>query len=99
MKSMRPLLFLCVVSASGLFASDYIWIEAENPTHNPLNAQSTAPDHAQYLSEGKWLSLTIGEGDVTKKLPAEGGLLGYDFDVKKAGSYYVWDRIGMQSIR
>jgi beta-galactosidase len=37
--------------------------------------------------------------DVAKKLPKEGALLGYQFQVSSAGNYEVWSRIGWEGIR
>jgi hypothetical protein len=93
-------LFLCVIATGMLAAADCIWIEGEAPSQNPLNAPGDGGvEHPQYLSEGKWLKLFIAENEVAKKVPAEGALVGYDFEVKTAGKYEVWNRFGWESIR
>ena len=38
-----------------------------------------------------------GQQDMAKKLPKEGALLGYQFQVSAAGNYEVWSRIGMRA--
>jgi len=84
---------------SVLPAADYIWIEGETPTQNPLHLEAAGVERSQYLSDSKWLKLMIGENEVGRKVPAEGALVGYEFDAPKAGAYQIWGRIGMQSIR
>ena len=54
---------------------------------------------AELLSGGKWLLLQMEQQDVAKKLPNQGALLGYQFQVASAGNYEVWSRIGWEGIR
>ena len=55
--------------------------------------------HVEYLSGGKWLFANIEAKDVEAKIPADGALLSYDFEVKTAGDYEVWARVGHEFVR
>jgi beta-galactosidase len=82
-------------------ADDAIWIEGEQPSGGKVEAPSTvnAPERADYLSGGKWLTISVPEKDVEQVIP-EGGLqVAWDFQAAKDGHYQVWERYGMESIR
>src|ERR1035437_7867848 len=98
MRTLLATLFMILGCGYGMGA-EYVWIEGEAPSQNPLNAPSAGVERSQYLSEGKWLFLNIPAKEVAQKVPAEGALVGYAFEVKKAGKYEVWNRIGMESQR
>jgi beta-galactosidase len=95
------LLLLCLgalVRAADGAAGDAIWIEGEAPDGG-VKAPWTvgAPDHADYLSDGKWLSLMVGSDD--KAVADEGASAAWVFKAAKAGHMQVWERYGFESIR
>ena len=100
MKIMR---FLAILLAgfvtSQVSAGEYLWLEGEAPSANPLHATVATPERNALLSGGKWINLSIPANEVPQKVPPEGALLGYDFDVKTAGHYEIWNRLGMNAIR
>ena len=80
-------------------AADYIWLEAENPTRENVTTTPADAPNPQFISGGKWLNYTVGEGDVQKTVPKEGALFSYDFTANTAGAYEVWMRQGFISLR
>ena len=93
---------LCMMwglAARAVSGAEYLWLEGESPSQNPLHATVATVDRSSFLSGGQWLCLNVPGNEVAQKVPPEGALLGYAFDVTTAGSYEVWNRIGMNSIR
>lgn len=79
-------------------APDFVWIEGESAkTSHKVNIAGWG--RPQFLSEGKWLHLSVDQGNVEKEVPEEGILLQYDFTVLKVGRYEVWNRIGFEFAR
>ena len=98
---LRVIFLVCAVLActAAIQAAEYIWFEGEAPSQNPLNAPSQAAKKSEYLSEGKWLNLSIPAGEVAKSVPEEGAMIGYTFKVNKTGKYEIWNRVGNESAR
>ena len=91
---------LGLVVASHAPAADYLWIEAEQPTSKNFDAAKPAGvEKGQFLSEARWLSVNIPPENVEKDCPKDGVLLGYDFEAPSAGTYEIWNRIGMEFVR
>lgn len=80
-------------------AADFVWIEGEAPSSTSLKFKAEGAAHEDWLSGGRWLMASIEAGNVEKDVPANGGLLAYQFEVEKAGTYQVWDRIGFEFVR
>ena len=80
-------------------ADAYVWIEAEKPTRAGIEGKAAGWGNKQFLSEETWYQVSLSPEEAAKRLPKEGALLEYDFDVKKAGPYEVWNRIGMEFVR
>ena len=80
-------------------ADAYVWIEAEKPTRAGIEGKAAGWGSKQFLSEETWYQVSLSPEEAAKRLPKEGALLEYDFDVKKAGPYEVWNRIGMEFVR
>jgi hypothetical protein len=93
-------LFLATACLAGTQESgtDFIWLEGESAsTSFPANVAGWGKP--QFLSEGKWLHISVEEGDVEKKVPNDGIVLQYDFTLSQSGSYEIWNRIGFEFAR
>ena len=78
---------------------DFVWLEGEQPTTKNVEVKAEAFGRTELLAGGRWLRLQVDQQDVAKKLPAEGALLGYQFQVSAAGNYEVWSRVGYEGVR
>ena len=77
-----------------------LWIEGEKPDAANFEFQKTGFGEKSVLSGGLWLQKSVdGKENVLKALPTEGGVLTYNLDVKEAGDYEVWARIGFEKSR
>jgi len=91
---------LCGWILAGAAASqDFVWLEGEKPTATNLQPNLSGWGHKEFLSEEKWLHVSLDAGKVEKELPAEGGLLEYAFTAPKDASYEVWMRVGLEFVR
>ena len=98
-----------VVSSVVCPAADFAWIEGEKPTSLPVIAPSENPEdkgyefkgwgNSQFMSEGKVLNISISEKENAKRLGKDGAVFGYEFDLKSAGNYQIWGRIGYEWVR
>lgn len=78
--------------------SDYVWLEGESGKANmPVN--NAGWGNASFLSDDKWMQLLVEEGKVNSAVPADGAVVQYSFDTKKATKYEVWSRIGYEFAR
>ncbi len=83
---------LLLVSIPGtLRGQEFIWIEGEKPVKASFEWSSAGAERSELLSEGRWL---IGKDRVN--LPDEGFLVEYDVDIKEAGAYTLWLRVGFE---
>ena len=90
----------CLAAAVPARAADeYVWLEAEKPTRAGIEGKAGGWGNKQFLSEESWLQVSLTPQEAARRLPKEGALLEYDFLVKKAGPYEVWNRIGMEFVR
>jgi beta-galactosidase len=95
-----PLLLLVTpVTALPQADQNSVWIEGEAPAAINVKPNISGWGHPEYLSEGKWLQVSIEADKVERDLPAEGALIRYDFTVPKAADYEVWNRIGFEFVR
>ena len=86
---------LLFVSMSGaLRGQEFIWIEGEKPAKASFEWSSAGAERSELLSEGMWL---IGKERVN--LSDEGFLVEYDVNIKKAGLYTLWLRVGFEWVR
>ncbi|HZT44121.1 MAG TPA: glycoside hydrolase family 2 TIM barrel-domain containing protein [Chthonomonadaceae bacterium] len=88
------LTLLCLSSA--VFAQDFVWLEGEAPASCNVKPAVTRPGHKEFLSGQQWLQIAIDANKVEKETPAEGVLIQYKFDIKKAGDYEIWNRVGYE---
>ena len=93
------LLGLLMVSSANAWAADFAWMEGEQPTRQNFQAAGSGWGHADYLSQDKWLNVSVDANEVEKQVPEEGILFSYDFQAPSAGSYEVWNRVGYESVR
>lgn len=77
----------------------YCWIEGEQPASCNVTPTLNGWGNANYLSDEKWLSLSIPSKEIAATVPAEGVLLKYDAMVAESGQYHVWARIGFEFVR
>ncbi len=87
------------VFASSSQAQDYVWLEGETPTKANVQFQSSGWGHSEYLSGGKWLFGSVEAKDLEAKIPADGAVLTYAFELKTGGDYETWVRIGYEFAR
>ncbi len=77
----------------------YVWIEGEATGKINVKPNVSGWGHADFLSDGKWLQISIDADKVEKELPAGGAVLTYPFQIAQAGDYEVWNRIGYEFVR
>jgi len=80
-----------------LAAQNAVWIEAESIESPPAPAETGAWGNTDYIS-GELLSLQI-PGKEQGAIPEEGLLLTYPFEIREAGNYELWNRVGFENIR
>jgi hypothetical protein len=85
--------WMCIASAT-MADETFVWIEGEKPATKNVAPTLNGWGDSKVLSGEAWLSLVIEDKDVATKTPSEGALIAYEFDVKSAGNYEVWDRLG-----
>jgi hypothetical protein len=79
--------------------SDFVWLEAEKPQAVNIKPNLSGWGRPEFLSEGRWLSVSIDAEKIESDVPAEGVLLGYGFAVAKAAKHEIWNRIGFEFVR
>jgi hypothetical protein len=80
-------------------AADDVWIEGEAPASINVKPNIAGWGHPEFLSGEKWLHVSIDADKVDREVPDRGGLIRYAFDIKTAGGYEVWNRIGFEFVR
>lgn len=96
---MAIVLLACGLAAAGRAAAETIWIEGEAPTSINLKPVTAGWGHKEFLSGEKWLHVNLDPAKAGQKLPDEGGLIAYAFEVKSAGNFEIWNRIGFEFVR
>ena len=103
MRPFRPFGPLCLFLGLSALAAEppaFVWLEGEKPAKVAgLKPNLSGWGHKEFLSEEKWLHISMDPAAVEKELPAEGGLLEYAFAAPKQASYEVWMRVGLEFIR
>ncbi|MFG0250668.1 MAG: glycoside hydrolase family 2 TIM barrel-domain containing protein [Phycisphaeraceae bacterium JB051] len=84
-----------ITQAQHLVTNDLIWIEGEQPDATKVNFKISESPRPHLLSDGKMLLQTFAKNQIPKR-PWE---LSYSFDVKRAGDYALWFRIGFEWVR
>jgi len=98
----RRIIVLAGLAASALAAEPpaFVWLEGEAPAKVAgLTPKMSGWGHKEFLSDEKWLHVSIDADKVEKELPAEGGLLEFAFAAPKDAAYEVWTRIGFEFVR
>jgi hypothetical protein len=87
----------CLSSYSA--AADFVWLEGEQPTRVNYQPKPEGVGHPEFLSGRAWFKVAIDAGQIERETSAEGVLVDYACDVKTAGNYAVWARIGYEFVR
>ena len=101
----RCLMTAMALSAFGIGAmaqaqnDNLVWLEAENTASTNLKLNPSVGGTAEFLSEGKWVNVSIDADKVAAQLPADGGLISYKFDLKSNGKHQIWNRVGFEFVR
>ncbi len=103
MRHFRPLGPLCLFLALSALAAEppvFVWLEGEAPAKvTGLKPNMAGWGHKEFLSEEKWLHISMDPAAVEKELPAGGGSLEYAVATPKDATYEVWMRIGFEFVR
>jgi len=102
MRRIRPIVLLAALASSAAAAQppEFVWLEGERPARVAgLKPNMSGWGRKEFLSEEKWLHVSMDPAAVEKGLPAEGGLLEYAFTAPKDATYEVWFRIGFEFVR
>ncbi|MCW3100449.1 MAG: Beta-galactosidase/beta-glucuronidase [Chthonomonadaceae bacterium] len=91
------LLFCRITQAQG--SAPYLWIEGEATGTINVKPNIAGWGHTEFLSDGKWLQISIDADKVEKEIPTGGAVLTYPFRIVQAGDYEVWNRIGYEFVR
>ncbi len=88
-----------LIPAIFLNAKDYVWIEGEHPSKSNFSLKVWSGKNPEILSGNKWGTFSLNKEQIKKKVPPEGFILSYDFEIDKNGEYEVWARIGFEWVR
>ncbi|MBE0534413.1 MAG: hypothetical protein IH624_02005 [Phycisphaerae bacterium] len=88
------ILGLCFFLSNTVPGQTHIWVEGENPAGADFEWSASGAERSGLLSGERWL-LPKERAD----LPDEGYLVEYDVEVKEAGEYTLWLRVGFEWIR
>ncbi len=76
-----------------------IWIESETPTTINTKAEVSGWGFPDYLSNGKWLHISVSANKVASSVPQQGVTATYGFTVTHKGDYHIWNRLGYERVR
>jgi len=79
-------------------APPFVWIESES-AQSAFKGDISDWGRPQFLSGGKWLNISVEEGQIERRVPDDGILLDYAFQCQEAGHYEVWNRLGFEFVR
>ncbi len=107
-RSLGSVAILCVFSSllvpgaalgKNRSTADYCWIEGEQPSRTNVTPTLNGWGNAEFLADGKWLSLSIAAKEIEKSVPSAGVLLAYNAEISRPGRFQVWARIGFEFVR
>lgn len=90
---------LTVFSNTPAQSQDWVWMEGESAVVTGAKPNISGWGNAQFLSEKKWLQISVDEGKIDADVPEKGISLRYRFQTSKPGSYAIWNRIGYEFVR
>src|SRR5262245_61183221 len=93
------LVTILLLSASPLKGQEYVWLEGESPARSTVKFDAAGWGRQEFLSGGKWLFGNIDAKDIETKVPADGAVLTYPFELQKGGDFEVWVRLGYEFVR
>ncbi|HWE94125.1 MAG TPA: glycoside hydrolase family 2 TIM barrel-domain containing protein [Tepidisphaeraceae bacterium] len=99
LRGVVALITLLASLSSARAAQDYVWIEGEQPTASNCKWNNAGSSHGDWLSGGKWLTVTLDGEKVEKEIPAEGAIFDYAFSIAEDGKHEVWARLGFEFAR
>ena len=77
---------------------EFVWLEGEAGRAN-VQVNNSGWGNAHFLSEGKWMHISVDAEKVDAEVKADAAVIQYAFDAGKAGAYEVWSRIGFEFVR
>lgn len=77
----------------------YVWLEGEAPKQANIPVSGVGWGRQEFLSEEKWLHVSVDADKVASQVPAEGIILTYGFTIPTRGEWEVWNRIGFEFVR
>ncbi len=87
-----------IVAGAICRGAQFVWLEGEAGQAN-VTVSNSGWGNAHFLSEGKWMHVSIDAEKVDAEVKADAVLIQYRFDMKKAARYEVWSRIGFELAR
>lgn len=79
-------------------AGPFVWIEGEAGQCS-LKPNLSGWGRPQFLSEEKWLHLSVEAANVDQQVAGDAITIAYDFSIAKAGQYEAWNRVGFEFVR
>lgn len=76
----------------------FVWMEGES-ARTSFEVGTGGWGRTQFLSDERWLHVSVEADQVADTVPADGILLEYPFPCPKPGVYEVWNRIGFEFVR
>ncbi|MBC8136117.1 MAG: hypothetical protein H8F28_09550, partial [Fibrella sp.] len=101
---LSSLSLIALVSGSAVAADSvpaYIWLEGEKPTSvtGVPKWDATGWGRKELLSGETWLQINVADDKTATDIGADGAIVRYAFDVKVAGAYQLWNRVGFEFVR
>jgi len=87
-----------LVAATTGRAGEFVWLEGESGRAN-VKAATAGWGNELFLSEGRWLHISFDADKVEDEVKADAVVLQHSFEVKTAGRYEIWNRIGFEFVR
>jgi len=89
---------LAVVVASEAGAGEFVWLEGESGQAN-VKVNNAGWGNVQFLSEGKWMHISLDADKVEAEIKADAAVVQYPFQITQQARYEVWNRIGFEFAR
>ncbi len=90
---------LIVMVLGKVQAQQPIWIESEKPASINTAAEISDWGFPKYLSNGKWIHISIPADKVRSLVGSAGVTVTYYFSVHVGGVYHIWNRLGYERVR
>jgi len=80
-------------------APAYVWLEGEAPSSANVPVNAVGWGRQSFLSEQKWLHISVEADKVGTQLPSEGAVFVYRFSIPQSNEWEIWNRIGFEFVR